>query len=74
MIYYASGEEMQQGFKTLAEAMDCAKSAPWADGKVFACPDDHEGYAEGGEKVGGWVITTPLDRPTHFSTHFWVPA
>ena len=73
-VYYASGEERQQGFSTLAAAMEAAKLAPWADGRVYSHPDEIAGYAEGGVKVGEWVTTTPLDFPSHGSGTFWVPA
>ena len=75
VMYYASGEERQQGFETLAAAMEAAKAAPWADGRVYSHPGEIAGYAEGGVKVGEWVTTTQLDFPTHGSgTHFWVPC
>jgi len=75
MMYYVSGEEMQQGFETLAAAMEAAKLAPWADGRVYAHPEEISGYAEGGVKCGEWAATTQLDFPMHGNcTHFWVPA
>jgi len=72
VIYFADGEEMQQGFDTLAAAMEAARVAPWANGKVYTCPSGHVGYASGGIKSGEWVVATALDRPAHFGTHFWV--
>ena len=74
MRYYASGEERQQGFETLAGAMEAAKAAPWADGRVYSHPGEIGGYAESGVKVGEWVTTTQLDRPLHSGTYFWVPS
>jgi hypothetical protein len=53
--FVASGDEMQQAFASLQDAMAAAQNAPWADGRVFRhdCrPEDFSGFGElGGEQV-----------------------
>lgn len=53
-IYAASGDTMQQFFKSFAEARKAATSAPWTDGRVFrhTCSwKDRPMFAEEGKLV-----------------------
>lgn len=55
VVFVASGDDRQQAFACMEDAVQAAKFAPWADGRVFRhdCrPEDFSGFAEiGGEQV-----------------------
>lgn len=58
MEYLVDGDEMQARFKSLEDALQAAKNAPWANGGIYEVP---EGFPEGGvfcpeqvlKKIGG---------------------